>query len=318
MGNIAELLQNTKEPLFSFEILPPLKGTTIQVIYDVIDPLLEFKPSFITVTYHKEEVVYKERPDGLLEKKVVQKRPGTVGISAAIRNKYNIEVMPHIICAGFTKEETENAFIDLHFLGIHNLFVVRGDPDKSERFFVPEPEGHAHALDLIKQIVNMNNGIYLDEENKNNARTNFIIGAAGYPEKHPEAPNMERDLYYLKEKVNAGASFIITQFFYDNTYYYNFVKSCREIGINVPIVPGLKPIRVKNHLNIIPKTFGVNIPEELCKEITKCKTNKEIYQVGIEWTANQVKELKKVNVPSLHFFTMSKVDNIIEIIKRVF
>lgn len=211
--NVAELLRQTKETLFSFELLPPLKGDTIQAIYDTIDPLMEFKPSYINVTYHKEEVVYKQRPDGLLEKRSVRKRPGTVGITAAIMHKYGIEVVPHLICGGFSREETENALIDLHFLGIQNLLVLRGDPDKNQRLFTPESDGHEHAIGLLKQVIDLNNGIYLDEENNNNARTHFVVGVAGYPEKHPEAPNMDNDLHYLKAKVDAGATYIVTQLF---------------------------------------------------------------------------------------------------------
>lgn len=316
--NVAELLRQTKETLFSFELLPPLKGDTIQAIYDTIDPLMEFKPSYINVTYHKEEVVYKQRTDGLLEKRSVRKRPGTVGITAAIMHKYGIEVVPHLICGGFSREETENALIDLHFLGIQNLLVLRGDPDKNQRLFIPETDGHEHAIGLLKQVIDMNNGIYLDVENNNNARTHFVVGVAGYPEKHPEAPNIESDLHYLKAKVDAGASYIVTQLFYDNSYFFDFVKRCREIGIQVPIIPGLKPVSIKNHLNIIPKTFGVDIPEDLSREMQKCKNNNEVRQLGIEWTSMQARELKAAHVPSIHFYTMGKSDNIKEIVKRVY
>ncbi len=316
--NIAELLRNTKKTLFSFEILPPLKGETIQAIYDVIEPLMEFNPAYINVTYHREETIYKQRPDGLLEKHSVRKRPGTVGISAAIMHKYGIEVVPHLICGGFNKEETENALIDLHFLGIHNILVLRGDPEKNQHLFVPETDGHKHAIALLKQVMNMNNGIYLDIENKNNSPTQFIVGVAGYPEKHPEAPNFESDLNYLKAKKEVGASYVVTQMFFNNKYYFNFVKKCRELGINVPIVPGIKPISIKNHLNIIPKVFGVEIPEELSREVIKCKTNDEVRQVGIEWAIIQAKELISAFVPSLHFYTMGRSDNIKEIAKNVF
>jgi methylenetetrahydrofolate reductase (NADPH) len=316
--NIAKLLKETKKTLFSFELLPPLKGDNIQAIYDSVDPLLEFNPSYINVTYHREEVVFKERTDGLLEKRTVRKRPGTVGISAAILHKYNIEVVPHLICAGFSREETENALIDLHFLSIHNILLLRGDPDKNSHLFLPEPDGHDHAIGLLKQVMDMNKGKYLDEEIVINAATDFSVGVGGYPEKHPEAPNMDSDIRYLKEKIDAGAEYIVTQMFYDNKYYFDFVKRCRDIGINVPIVPGLKPISVMNHINIIPKTFSVEIPEILSKEVEKCKNNAEVRQVGIEWATQQANELKAANAPSIHFYTMGKSDNIREIAKKVY
>lgn len=316
--NIADHLKNTDKTLFSFELLPPLKGDNIQAIYDTIDPLKEFMPSYINVTYHREEIVYKQRPDGLLEQRTVRKRPGTVGIAAAIMHKYNIEVVPHLICAGFSKEETENALIDLHFIGVDNILVLRGDPDKNTRQFSPEVDGHQYALGLLEQVMNMNRGMYLDEDLVNNAPTHFSCGIAGYPEKHPEAPNFESDLRHLKAKIDAGASYIVTQLFFDNKYYFDFVDKCRKAGITVPIVPGLKPISVKNHLSLLPKTFSVEIPDLLSREVEKCKDNQAVRQLGIEWASAQAEELKKANVPSIHFYTMGKSDNIREIVRRVF
>lgn len=315
---VADKLRNSNKPLFSFELLPPLKGDHIQAIYGTIDPLLEFDPAYINVTYHREEVIYKELKNGTIEKRTIRKRPGTVGIAAAIKYKYKIDVIPHIICAGFDKEETENALIDLHFLEIDNILVLRGDPDKSTGKFIPEPNGHKYAIDLLKQIVNMNNGIYLDDDIKNITPTHFSTGVAGYPEKHPEAPNLDTDIMFLKQKIDEGAEYIVTQMFFDNTHYLNFVKKCREAGITVPIVPGIKPISNQSHLTQLPKTFYIDIPINLVKEVSKCKSNNEIRQVGIEWAIEQCKELIQNGVPSIHFYTMGMSDNIAEIAKNIY
>ena len=257
---VAEILRNTKKTLISFEILPPLKGDSIEGIYRTIEPLLEFKPPYLNVTYHREEVVYKKHESGLLERRIVRKRPGTVAISAALHYKYGIEVVPHIICGGFSREETENALLELHFLGIRNVLIVRGDPDKSTKTFVPEENGNNYAIDLVKQVMDLNQGKYLDDDLMNSTKTCFSVGVAGYPEKHPEAPNMRSDLAYLKEKIDAGAEYVVTQLFYDNQKFFNFVDECRKAGITVPIIPGLKPISVLSHLNILPKTFYIEIP----------------------------------------------------------
>ncbi len=303
---ITDHLRKTNRTLISFEILPPLKGQDIQSIYDAIDPLMEFKPPFVDVTYHREEYVYKKHPNGLLEKKTTRKRPGTVGICAAIMNKYQIDAVPHIICGGFSKEETENALIDLNFLGIDNVLALRGDAIKSEGAFIPEADGHAFASDLIGQIVDMNHGKYLDEELGNVAKSNFCIGVAGYPEKHYESPNKKTDLKYLKQKVDAGAEYIVTQMFFDNKQYFDFVDNCRAIGINVPIIPGLKPLTTKKQLTVLPKYFHVDIPEEFADEVEKCKTNADVRLVSIEWGIQQAKELLDFGVPCLHYYTMGK------------
>jgi len=313
---IIEILKNTKETLFSFELLPPLKGNSIESIYQTIDPLMEFNPLYVNVTYHQEEVVYKKRKDQLLEKSVVRKRPGTVAISAAIKYKYKVKVIPHIICGGFTKEETEYALIDLNFLGIDNILVVRGDPAPEQKNFIPEPEGHSNALGLVKQIANLNRGKYLDEGNM--AATDFSMGVAGYPEKHPESPNRDSDFYFLKKKVEAGADFIVTQMFFDNKDFFEFVRQCRNRGINVPIIPGLKPLVTKNHLNYLPKTFGIDLPESMVKEVLKCKTPEAVKQVGIEWAIAQSRELIEFGVPVVHYFTLGKAGSIQDIAKEVF
>jgi methylenetetrahydrofolate reductase (NADPH) len=307
-------LENAKQTLFSFEILPPLKGKSIDSIYNSLDPLMEYNPPFIDVTYHREEYVYKNRKDGLLERISVRKRPGTVGICAAIMNKYNVDTVPHIICGGFNKEETENALIDLDFLGIDNVLVLRGDPIKSETYFTGEEGGHKFASGLLKQVDGMNNGVYLDEELKNSAKTDFCIGVAGYPEKHFEAANMRSDIHFLKKKVEAGADYIVTQMFFDNQKYYDFVKLCRENDINIPIIPGLKPMSTEKQLTLLPQRFHLNVPNELVDEVLKCKSNEDVRQVGVEWAINQTKELIEFGAPCIHFYTMGKSDNVQKIV----
>jgi len=307
-------IKNAKQTLFSFEILPPLKGTSIQSIYNSLDPLMEFNPPFIDVTYHREEYVYKKRKDGLLERISVRKRPGTVGICAAIMNKYQVDTVPHIICGGFNKEETENALIDLDFLGVDNILVLRGDPIKSETYFTAEEGGHKYASELLGQVNEMNNGIYLDEDLKNSAPTDFCIGVAGYPEKHFEAANMRSDIHFLKKKVEAGADYIVTQMFFDNQKYFDFVKLCREHDINIPIIPGLKPISTQKQLTLLPHRFNLNIPNNLVDEVLKCKDNIDVRQVGVEWAKQQTKELIEFGAPCVHFYTMGKSDNVQEIV----
>lgn len=316
---VIEHFKNTDKTHFSFELLPPLKGRNIDQIYKTIDNLMEFDPLNINITYHQEEVVYKQLPGGLLEKKSVRKRPGTVAISAAIKYKYpKVHVVPHLICGGFSKDATEYALIDLHFLGIKDLLVLRGDPLKAQRYFKPETNGHAYAIDLVRQIVDMNKGKYLDEETKNRTATDFSIGVAGNPEKHSEAANMEADLQHLKEKVDAGADYVVTQMFFDNEKYFRFVKMCRETGIDIPIIPGIKPINTKKDIKMIPKTFSCDIPEALNSEINKCKNDEEAYQVGIEWSIQQSKELMRFGVPAIHYFTVGISDNVKKIAKNVF
>ncbi|MEJ6583830.1 MAG: methylenetetrahydrofolate reductase [NAD(P)H] [Crocinitomicaceae bacterium] len=314
---VTDHIKDSKETLFSFEILPPLKGKSIQSIYDGIDPLMEFKPKFVNVTYHREEFIYKERENGLLEKIAIRKRPGTVGICAAIMNKYDVDAVPHLICGGFNKEETENALIDLHFLGIDNVLALRGDSIKTESNFRPHQDGHEFAVELIDQITYMNKGNYLIDDIKLEP-TDFCIGAAGYPEKHFEAMNLSTDLQYLKAKVDAGAEYIVTQMFFDNSKYFAFVDACRAIGINIPIIPGLKPIKSLNHISFLPKFFHIDYPEELSKELLKCKSNEDVKKVGIEWGIHQSKELKKAGAPCIHYYTMSNSDCVKAIAEEIF
>ena len=314
---VTDHLNEAKGTLFSFEILPPLKGKSIQSIFDGIDPLMEFGPKFVNVTYHREEYIYKERENGLLEKIAIRKRPGTVGICAAIMNKYDVDAVPHLICGGFGKEETENALIDLQFLGIDNVLALRGDSIKTESSFRPHKDGHEFAVDLIGQITEMNTGNYLMDDIKLEP-TDFCIGAAGYPEKHFEAMNLSTDLKYLKAKVDAGAEYIVTQMFFDNKKYFEFVDACRAIGITVPIIPGLKPIKTLKHISFLPKFFHIDYPEELSKELLKCKDNKAVSEVGIEWGIHQSKELKEAGAPCIHYYTMSNSASVKSIAKEIF
>ncbi|MBT8270710.1 MAG: methylenetetrahydrofolate reductase [NAD(P)H] [Flavobacteriaceae bacterium] len=304
--------------LFSFEILPPLKGQHIQSIFDNIDPLMEFNPPFIDVTYHREEYVYKEMENGLLQKQLVRKRPGTVGICAAIQNKYEVDAIPHILCGGFTKEDTENFLIDLDFLGINNVMALRGDPVKSEIYFKAEKEGHHYASELVTQIQQLNEGYYLDEALLNTNKTDFCVGVAGYPEKHLEAPSLDSDIHFLKKKIKKGAAYIVTQMFFDNEKYFEFVEKCRASGITAPIIPGLKPIATMKQLNLIPHRFNVDLPEELIKEVIKCTDNNQVSKVGIEWCIAQSKQLKAAGIPVLHYYSMGRSDNIKAIATEVF
>lgn len=314
---VTDHIKGAKDTPISFEILPPLKGKTIDSIYNHLDPLMEFKPAFINVTYHRSEQVFKKKADGTFDRIEVRKRPGTVGICAAIMNHYKLDAVPHLICGGFNIQETENALIDLAFLGIDNILVLRGDAAKNETVFEPEENGHKYAINLLKQAVDLNHGIYLEDDIRDGYKTKFCIGVAGYPEKHFESPNMQTDLKYLKMKVDAGADYITTQMFFDNKKYFDFVKSCRDIGIEVPIIPGLKPISSKKQLTVLPRTFHVDIPTELSTEISKCKTDADVEIVGTEWLLQQSRELKKARVPVLHYYTLGKPNIIANVVKEL-
>ena len=303
---------------FTFEVLPPLKGQNISSIFNAIDPLMEFNPPFIDVTYHREEYVYKEHDNGLLEKRIIRKRPGTVGICAAIQNKYCVDAIPHILCGGFTGEDTENFLIDLDFLGIQNVVALRGEAVKSETYFKPNPNGHTYANELVAQIRDLNSGKYLDDIIQNSNPTDFCIGVSGYPEKHMEAPSLESDIHFLKKKIKAGAEYVVTQMFFDNQKFFEFKRKCRSEGITVPIIPGLKPFSTLKQLNIIPHRFHVDLPEALIKEVIKCKSNTEVRKVGVEWCIEQSKELKEAKVPFLHYYSMGKSDNIKEVAAAIF
>ncbi|MGB5821551.1 MAG: methylenetetrahydrofolate reductase [NAD(P)H] [Saonia sp.] len=315
---VTDHIKNSKEDtLFSFEIIPPVKGKSIQELYNNIDPLMEFKPPFIDVTTSREEYVYLDR-EGLLDKKLTRMRPGTVGICASIKHKYDVDTIPHVLCGGFTKEETEYLLVDCHYLGIDNIMALRGDAMKEEKFFEPTQGGHPYAVDLVKQIHNLNCGTYLHEVIETDDCADFCIGVAGYPEKHLEAPSLKSDLKRLKEKIDAGAEYVVTQMFFDNQKYFQFVDAARKIGITVPIIPGIKPIAIKRHLHILPQVFRIDLPQDLIDAVDDCDNNKAVRQVGIEWAIQQSKELKEAGVPVLHYYSMGKSDNIKSIAKAVF
>jgi methylenetetrahydrofolate reductase (NADPH) len=316
---VTEYFEQAKDQtLISFEVLPPLKGGRMQDIFAALDPLMEFKPPFIDVTYHREEFIYKKRKSGYYEKTAIRKRPGTVGICASIMHRYGVDAVPHLICGGFTTEDTENALIDLNFLNVDNVLALRGDARKFEGKFIPEEGGHEFALDLVKQVVDMNTGKYLDDNIDNGAATNFCIGIAGYPEKHFESPNLELDLEHTKAKIDAGANYIVTQMFFDNKKYFEYVDACRAIGINVPIVPGLKPLTKKYQLNSIPRLFHIDMPDDLVKAMTLATTPEARQEVGIEWCIAQSKELKAAGVPCLHYYTMGDSSIIRRIAEAVY
>lgn len=315
---VTEHIAQAEQCLFSFEILPPLKGQDINAIYHTVENLLEFNPPFIDVTYHREEYQYVEKAGGLLEKRVVRKRPGTLGICAALQSKYDIDMVPHVLCGGFTKEDTENFLIDLDFLGINNVVALRGDAVPTEVYFKPEKQGHSYASELVAQINGLNKGHYLDEELQHSHTTDFCIGVGGYPEKHMEAPSLEKDVAFLKQKVEAGADYIITQMFFDNQKYFEFVKRCREEGTNCPIIPGLKPISTIKQLSLLPHRFHVDLPQDLIQAVESCSSNAQVKEVGIEWCIAQSQELIEAGVPVLHYYTMSRSENIHKIAKAIF
>ena len=315
---ITEHISTRKQCILSLEVLPPTKGKNMAALFEHLDPMMEFKPSWINVTYHRTETVYKRNGDGSFYKQEIRKRPGTVGICSALMNHYNVDTVPHIICGGFSKRETEDALLDLHYLGINNVLGLRGDAEKNESSFIPHPQGHQYAIDLVKQVSELNKGLYMDPEITDGAATHFCIGIAGYPEKHFEAPNLETDLRRLKAKVDAGAEYIITQMFFDNAKYFSFVDQCRKEGINIPIIPGLKPLSGKKQLSIIPSIFHVDIPIELSDAIQSANTQAEIEQIGTEWLIQQSLELKKAGVPVLHYYTLGKPAMIRKVLEKVF
>jgi methylenetetrahydrofolate reductase (NADPH) len=313
--SVIDKIKEAKGPLFTFELLPPLKGHSIERIYTAIERLLEYNPAYINFTSHRNEIVYKERPDGLIEKKIVRLRPGTVALAASVKYKYNIPVVPHILCGGYTKEETENLLIEMKFLGIDDVLALRGDPPKGSRSFIPEKSGHKYTVELVKQIADMNHGKYLEDTLVNAEPANFCIGVAGYPEKHFEAPNRRVDMQNLKMKVDAGASYVVTQMFFDNKKFCRFREECREAGIDVPIIPGIKPISALNDINLLPQTFHIDLPSDLFNAVKKCKNDGEAREVGIEWATEQSRDLIKMGVPGIHYYTLGRSDNIARIVK---
>lgn len=308
MKVIEHLQRPRQQPLISFEILPPLKGKSIESVNKILDELVDYQPAFINVTYHRAEYKYKQLSNGLFEKVHIRKRPGTVGICAAIQYKYGIDAVPHLVCGGFTRSETEDALMDLNYLGINNVLLLRGDAMKNEKNFVPEANGNQYSIDLVRQAVNLNKGIYLEEDLQDAIKTDFCIGVSGYPEKHFEAPNLQADLDYLRQKVDAGAQYIVTQMFFDNQKYFDFVQQCRQIGIDVPIIPGLKPITVAKQIQSLPGTFHISIPHELYKAVSQATSKHDVQRIGTEWLAHQCRELIEFGVPCLHFYTMSTTE----------
>jgi methylenetetrahydrofolate reductase (NADPH) len=318
MSVIDKINEAKGRPLFTFELLPPLKGHSIERIYTAIDRLMEYNPAYINFTSHRNETVFRERPDGLLEKRIVRLRPGTIALAAAVKYKYNIPVVPHVLCGGFTKEETENVLIEMSFLGIDDVLALRGDPQKGSRSFIPEKTGHTYTYELVQQIAGMNKGKYLEDTLESAEPTNFCIGVAGYPEKHFEAPNRQVDMEHLKKKVEAGASYIVTQMFFDNNKFCRFREECVKAGITVPIIPGIKPISALNDIKLLPQTFHIDLPNDLFTAVTKCKTDADAREVGIEWATKQSKDLIKLGVPGIHYYTLGRSDNIARIVKASF
>lgn len=315
---VVDLIKNIDNTAFSFEVLPPIKGTGIEKLYETVESLLDFGPKYINITTHRSEYVYKELGNGLFERSRLRRRPGTVAVAAALHNKYHITTVPHILCSGFSREDIEYELLDLQFLNITDLLVLRGDKAKHESVFTPEPNGPSHAIELEEQINNFNKGVFIDGSPIKITNTPFSYGVACYPEKHEESPNMEQDIYWLKKKVEAGAEYAVTQLFYDNNKYFDFVERVRKEGIDIPIIPGIKPFRKLSQLTVIPKTFKVDIPQELALEALKCKTDEEANALGVEWCINQCKELIKFGVPSIHFYTVGAVDSIKQVAKAIY
>lgn len=315
---VTDHIRQSDGPIISLEILPPTKGKSIDSIFALLDSFMEFKPSFVNVTYHRAEQVFKKRPDGRFERVEVRKRPGTVGICAAIMNRYKVDAVPHLICGGFSREETENALIDLHFLGVKNVLALRGDAAANEKFFTPHPLGHRYADELVQQVINLNNGIYIEDDIMDGVKSDFCIGVAGYPEKHFESPNIDTDLHYLKRKIDMGADYVTTQMFFDNKHYYSFGERCRENGIDVPLIPGLKPITTRRQLTMIPSIFNVDLPLDLTSEMMKAKDDAACEQIGTEWLLHQCRDLLKNNVPVLHFYTLGKPHVVHNVLKQLF
>jgi methylenetetrahydrofolate reductase (NADPH) len=309
---------DSNEKQFSFEVLPPLKGNGTESLFQTIDKLAVFNPAFINITTHHSEFVYKELDNGHYERQRIRRRPGTIAIAAAIQHRYDIPVEPHVICSGQTIEDIEYELLDLQFLGIRNLMLLRGDKAKEDSQFTPTPGGHAHTTDLIRQVARFNEGYFADGTPIKHPGPKFDFGVACYPEKHEEAPNLERDMEFLKQKQDLGAQYAVTQLFFDNQKYFDFVKKAREMGITIPIVPGIKPMAKLSQFNVLPKTFHLDLPEALSKEMERCTTDAQIKQLGIEWGIAQCKELMQHHVPSLHFYSMGAADSIRQIAKEIY
>lgn len=315
---VVDLIKHPSKTAFSFEVLPPLKGTSIDKLYAQVDRLMDFDPQYINITTHRTEYVYRETKEGLYERRPLRRRPGTVSVAAALHNRYGITTVPHIVCSGFSREDTEYELLDLQFLNITDLLVLRGDKAKHEASFTPHPGGHEHAIGLMEQINRFNRGEFEDGSPVLMTRTPFSYGVACYPEKHEESPNPEQDLYWLRKKMEAGAEYAVTQLFYDNAKYLDFVERARQAGITIPIIPGIKPIRKREHLRMLPKTFHVDIPQPLAMEALKCTTDEQMEELGIEWCAAQCKELMEHGVPSIHFYTVGAVESVRRVAEKIY
>lgn len=316
---VIDILNSKRRPFASFELVPPLKGSDANRLYQSLDPLMEFQPPFINITCHRDEIEYVPNADGTYTRMTLAKRPGTVAIVAAIMRRYpELEIVPHVICGGSSCSRVESELLDLHFLGINNIMALRGDALPGQKVFIPEPDGFSHSSELVGMISNLNRGQYLDPTVKQGLSTDFCIGVAAYPEKHFEAANLESDIQHLKQKVEAGADYIVTQMFFDNKKFFQFVELCRKAGITVPIIPGLKPISSKKQIDLLPRAFHIDIPQELVSLMSKTKTAEEAYQVGIDWAIKQSRELLEHDVPAIHYYTMAKPDNVCQIVRAVF
>ena len=316
---VIDILNSSQKPFASFELVPPLKGSDVSRLYDSIDPLMQFQPPFINITCHRDEVEYVPNGDGSYRKMTLAKRPSTIAIVAAIMRRYpNLEIVPHVICGGASQSRVESELLDLHFLGIQNVVALRGDAIPGQRFFIPEADGFSHSSELVAMIRHLNDGQYLDPTVKNGLSTDFCVGVAAYPEKHFEAANLDVDIQHLKQKVEAGADYIVTQMFFDNQQYFRFVDRLREAGITVPVIPGLKPISSQRQIDLLPRSFHIDIPQALVNEINKAKTADAVYQVGIEWAIEQSRDLLAHGAPAIHYYTMAKPDNVCQIVEKVF
>ncbi len=316
---VIDILNSKRRPFASFELVPPLKGSDASRLYQSLDPLMEFQPPFINITCHRDEIEYVPNADGTYTRMTLAKRPGTVAIVAAIMRRYpELEIVPHVICGGSSCSRVESELLDLHFLGINNIMALRGDALPGQKVFIPEPDGFSHSSELVGMISNLNRGQYLDPTVKQGLSTDFCIGVAAYPEKHFEAANPESDIQHLKQKVEAGANYIVTQMFFDNKKFFQFVELCRKAGITVPIIPGLKPISSKKQIDLLPRAFHIDIPQELVSLMSKTKTAEEAYQAGIDWAVKQSRELLEHDVPAIHYYTMAKPDNVCQIVRAVF
>ena len=316
---VIDILNSKRRPFASFELVPPLKGSDASRLYQSLDPLMEFQPPFINITCHRDEIEYVPNADGTYTRMTLAKRPGTVAIVAAIMRRYpELEIVPHVICGGSSCSRVESELLDLHFLGISNIMALRGDALPGQKVFIPEPDGFSHSSELVGMISNLNRGQYPDPTVKQGLSTDFCIGVAAYPEKHFEAANLESDIQHLKQKVEAGADYIVTQMFFDNKKFFQFVELCRKAGITVPIIPGLKPISSKKQIDLLPRAFHIDIPQELVSLMSKTKTAEEAYQAGIDWAVKQSRELLEHDVPAIHYYTMAKPDNVCQIVRAVF